>query len=671
MENKRKSLKQLLLSRIILVVALIIFVITLINIKMHTADIVDLTESVLGRESITYSDEIYNWWSLVEGRVSQIAEVYKNSPDMTYDETLKMLLALTEKDPDSQDIYIGYGDDMTFLDGSGWVPDDTFVFTDRAWYQGAIEKNGEIYTSDPYVDASTGKTCLACSIMLDENVVLSSDVNFDKMAEKLKAFKASSPDAKFYIINKDSQDILLSNDESVVGTTVAESEDPIMKGLATIYDSMNTDYSFDSDKVVATKTDNGKMLYVGTVVKDTSWLIVSATPYSFISGRIAKTVVITFIISILLLVLLAVIQYIIISKHLDPVSRVSGKITDLSNGDFTSTVTLEGNDEITTLSEQLNGYITRMREMLFGLTDIANDMNKSAEECYNISHELTNSSSSQGEAIEKLNDTLNGMSNSIDDIANAATELATISSGLSNNSEQVRQLCIETMKSSEDGRDEMRVMTGSVATLNETIGELIDIIRVTGETVDQITGITVTISEISSQTNLLSLNASIEAARAGELGKGFAVVANEVGALASQSSEATDNISKLVDTITKNIVEINKKADVCMKDMEKCMSVVERSNASFDTICEDITKATDAIHEIADGVNRINDVASNNAAVTEEQAATISQILELSESIVEDSNSISEETGNLSSVSERISGYSGVITDDLHNFTLD
>ena len=327
--------------------------------------------------------------------------------------------------------------------------------------------------------------------------------------------------------------------------------------------------------------------------------------------------------------------------------------------------------EITTLGEQLNGYIIRMKDMLFHLTDIVNDMNQSAEECYDISHELNNSSTSQSNSIDRLNQTLSGMNESIDDIANAATELASISSDLSNNSEQVKQLCIETMKSSEDGRNEMKGMTQSVSTLNQTIEDLIDIIHLTGETVDQITGITGTISDISSQTNLLSLNASIEAARAGEMGKGFAVVANEVGALANQSSEATEHISELVDTITRNIVEINNKADICMKDMKKCLSVVERSNTSFDNICEDITKATNAIGDIADGVNRINDVASNNAAVTEEQAATISQILQLSESIVEDSNTISGETDHLSTISEKINSFSGVITDDLHNFTLE
>ena len=671
MNRKRRSLKQILLTQIITAVVVIIAIITVISIRIQSSEVLSLTESVLGRESISYADEIHNWWGAIEGRVQQTADVWRNSPEMTYDEALTMLLALTELDPDSQDIYVGYGNDMTFLDGSGWVPDDSFVFTDREWYIGAIEKNGEIFMSAPYIDASTGKTCLACSILLDDNVVLSSDINFDKMAEKMNNFKSSSPDAKFYIVGKDNQDILLSNDEAVVGSTLSESNDAIISGLNKVYASLNTANSFDAEKVVVAGTDQGRMLYAATDIEGTSWMVVSAIPYSFIGNSITKVVTITFIAALVLLVLFTVLLYLIIRKYMDPVSRVTSKISELGNGDFTGSLVPEGNNEITTLSEQLNNYIGHMRGMLLNLTNITNDMNQSAEECFQISNGLNSSNSSQNESIDRLNQILNTMNQSIDDIASAATHLAETASGLTENSTRVKELCMDAVKSSEEGKAEMVNMTTSVSTLNHTIGELIEIIHVTGKTVNEITGITSTISEISSQTNLLSLNASIEAARAGEMGKGFAVVADEVGALANQSSDATKNISQLIESITKNIEEINNKADHCISDMEECLSGVNRTSASFDTIYKDITKATDGITEIADGINSISDVASGNASTTQEQAATIAEILKLSDEIVGESSKISGETGNLSEVSEKLNGYSNAITGDLNQFTLD
>ncbi|MCR4793031.1 MAG: methyl-accepting chemotaxis protein [Lachnospiraceae bacterium] len=670
MNKKRKSLKQILLLRVLVAVAVIIVIITEFNMNRMSEQIKSLSMSLLARDSVEYSQEIHNWWSLIEGRVLMTANIWRSSPAMSYDQSRKLLMALTELDPDSQDIYMAYGNTGMFLDGSGWVPDDTFVFTDRAWYKGAVAQGGEVYTSEPYVDASTGKTCLACSIMVRDGVVLSSDITFDQMQAKLDSFESSSDDVKIYILNADTGDVLLSNDDSVVGSSIYDSTDSVVKGLAGIFSGMDTSLSNNEDKVQIIKTDDGKMMYAATAVEGTSWVVASATPYSFVMDPTLSSLNVSLVITLICLAALAAFLFFTIKKHLDPVTTVTGKIGDIADGDFTTKIVPEGNNEITTLSEQLNDYIDRMRNMLVHVTEISNDMSGSAEQCLDISESLSNSNSSQGDSIERLNTYLSDLSQSIDDVANAATELAGVSSNLASNSEEVRSLCLDTVRSSETGRNEMRGMTESVTTLNETIGELTHIIRTTAETVDEIKGITSTISDISSQTNLLSLNASIEAARAGEMGRGFAVVAGEVGALANQSSTAAGHISKLVETITENIANINKKADDCLSDMEKCLAVVDSSNESFDSIIADITKATDAITGIADGIGRINDVASNNAATTEEQAATVTQILELSDIIVRDSGKISSETGNLTDVSGKLNGYSSDIENDLRNFKL-
>lgn len=668
--KKRRSLKKILLTEIIAFVAVIIVVITLINVKLQTDEINSLTRSLLSEESTSYSNEVYTWWSNIESRVAQTASVFKNIPEPNYDDTLKMLLALTEADPDSQDIYIAYGDTSKFLDGSGWTPDSDFVFTDRAWYTGAIEKNGEIYTSEPYLDASTGKTCLACSVMLRDKVVLSSDINFDKVAERLNGFKSSSDSAKYYIVNKDTKDILVSNVSEVVGQKLGESADPVIQGMNSVFDSLNMENAIGVDKVDTASTSEGSMMYVATDIAETSWAVVTAVPRSFITGKVMPMVLITLGVALGLLILLTIALYIIINKYINPVSKVTGRITDISEGDFTVNLVPEGNNEITTLSESLNEYISGMRGMLTNLANISNDMSDSANDCFNISHALSNSNHTQGESIDKLNNTLSSMSDSIDDVAHAATDLAETSGQLMESAESVRDLCNETLDSSTTGRSEMENMTKNVRTLDSTIRELTEIIRVTAKSVEEITGITDTINAISEQTNLLSLNASIEAARAGEMGKGFAVVASEVGVLAQQSTDATETIRQLIGSITKNIEDINKNADICITDMEACITGVESANKSFDLIYEDVEKATEGMLDITNGITKINDVASANAATTEEQAAAINEILGLSETIVAESENIVNETESISDISENLNRYSDAIQEDLAQYTL-
>ena len=372
---------------------------------------------------------------------------------------------------------------------------------------------------------------------------------------------------------------------------------------------------------------------------------------------------------VLLLILVAVMYY-AINKIINPVTTITKRITDISNGDFTIDIVPEGNNEITTLAESLNDYIKHMRETFNSLLNISGAMNGRAGECFEISHVLTEASGNQGESIEKLNLTLSDMNASIEDIARAATELAQTSSQLAQNAEEVKGLCDETMIASKDGRTEMQSMTENVGTLNDTMNELTSLIHDTARSIEEITGITDTINAISEQTNLLSLNASIEAARAGEMGKGFAVVASEVGTLANQSSEATETIRRLVEGVTRNITDINHKAEICARDMESCMSSVTAANKSFGVIYEDVAKATEGISNIASDIERINDVASNNAASTEEQASNINEVLSLSNSIVTESNKLQMETENITSISENLNSYSDEINTDLSQYRL-
>ena len=158
------------------------------------------------------------------------------------------------------------------------------------------------------------------------------------------------------------------------------------------------------------------------------------------------------------------------------------------------------------------------------------------------------------------------------------------------------------------------------------------------ENTEKMNSIVEMINSVTSQTSLLSLNASIEAARAGDAGKGFAVVAGEISSLAKQTSEATVNITKLINGITVSIEEVfsainqlmdsNKEQNQSVETMaqnfeeiEHCVHNINEVSANLDQVIRDLAQTNESI------ITSINNVS----AVTEEVSARANETLSESE----------------------------------------
>nr|WP_310939255.1 methyl-accepting chemotaxis protein [Clostridium sp. SHJSY1] len=105
------------------------------------------------------------------------------------------------------------------------------------------------------------------------------------------------------------------------------------------------------------------------------------------------------------------------------------------------------------------------------------------------------------------------------------------------------------------GHEKVNRMDEQMASISEVSTNSFLAVQELNNNMDKVNNFLTGITQISEQTNLLSLNSYIEAARAGEAGKGFAVVADEVRKLAEESG----NIVREIDIILKEIKDITEK----------------------------------------------------------------------------------------------------------------
>ncbi len=481
------------------------------------------------------------------------------------------------------------------------------------------------------------------------------DLDYDEYAKSLSDVKLEGMDSSYVYVVKNDGTMLYHPTKEKVGQPV---ENAVIKGVVQQLQ--------DGKKPGTTVVEydfNGTTKYSAyTILNNENILVLTADESEALAGITTVTGVAVGIIAIVVLIAI-IISFIMGRRLMRPLVKVSTIIEDVANGNIEAdfSVVKESNDEIGLIIE-------KMKELTQSLGSIVGKIRTSSDTMSSNSYELNDTSSQTlaanneiSKAVEDVAEGSTGMAASISKINENLLEMSNETKDINASVDEIKNQTVAVQDSSKIMNDKIKSMQDSSHKMDEGISAISKRIETVNTTVDKVSNIVSVIEEISSETNLLSLNASIEAARAGDAGKGFAVVAQEIRVLSDNTNTELENIKQIISSLVEECRYCVQASGTIVEDNAKQKEEIKAVLDEFGSLDEQIQKTAEKADEIEELVtamielndditkssNSLTDVSAANAAATEEMNANIEELNAMMHGVSEMAGHMNDESDGL------------------------
>ncbi|MBP2001354.1 methyl-accepting chemotaxis protein [Paenibacillus shirakamiensis] len=314
----------------------------------------------------------------------------------------------------------------------------------------------------------------------------------------------------------------------------------------------------------------------------------------------------------------------LLRSFLTPLHKLQIAVRTIAEGDLRHRIHSPHHDELGQLSHLFDHMVERVRDMLRSTQSIASNLGDYAQSFRESSSVTAHSNQEIVRTIQEISvgaehqaGQTEGSSMLIRDLAQEVSDIKEAAITMLNTSQRANQNRL-------DGASSVQALQEVSEQSRTSISHMHDALQALTTQSEQISKITLSITDISSQTHILSLNAAIESARAGIHGKGFAVIADEVRQLSEQTKQASIHIGTMISSLQHDVAKFQKQMLQTRVDLEEQDHKVADTLSSFESIDQSMQEMDRQIHQIH---HKVDQAQAKNAAltVTIHQVASIAQ----------------------------------------------